>query len=156
MLRMRSETMFRNVFFPILVCAFVGAAPATGQVYKWVDEKGSVHFSDSPPITPPAKAVEVRDSRPPPPMVEGQPTFQASAPVTPPAQERGQPGADYGHDSTSESGDGDVVVQPGDDHIYDPDVIDALRRDQLRDRLNAPARDGSAAPVRPVPRRGRR
>jgi len=152
--------MDRNVFCAMLVCVVVAAAPANGQVYKWVDQKGTVHFSNSPPKTPPAGAVEMRDSKPPPPVAEGQPRFPAeeksSVPVTHPADEGEQPDSDYGDDWPLESGDGSVVVEPDESNIYDPDVIDAIRRQRLQDRLSAPPRAGSGAPASAAPRRGGR
>ena len=33
----------------IAACALLGAGLANAQMYKWVDEKGTTHFSESPP-----------------------------------------------------------------------------------------------------------
>ncbi|MEX0899269.1 MAG: DUF4124 domain-containing protein [Gammaproteobacteria bacterium] len=32
-----------------VVCGAIFAAPATAQVYKWTDDEGRVHYSDTPP-----------------------------------------------------------------------------------------------------------
>lgn len=39
----------KTLVWPSLVALLVLAGPAHADVYKWVDENGSVHFSDSPP-----------------------------------------------------------------------------------------------------------
>jgi hypothetical protein len=153
-------TMDASVFFAILVCLVVSAAPATGQVYKWVDEKGAVHFSSSPPRTPPAGPVELRDSKPPPPVAEGHPQFpveqKARVGERRPADAAEEPEGADGNDWPVEPGERTDVVQPDEGSIYDPDVIDAIRRQQLRDRLSAPPSVGSGAPARVAPRSGRR
>lgn len=49
----------------VLVLAFVSAVTTAGGVYKWVDEKGKVHYGDRPPGAGVTEAAEVR-LRPPP------------------------------------------------------------------------------------------
>jgi len=47
--------------------------PAAGEIYKWVDEKGTIHFSDVPPPTVQAgTVVEKRSSAPPKPLASDE------------------------------------------------------------------------------------
>ena len=46
----------RSILFLLLLCGIV--CPATAQVYKWVDAKGNVQYSDTPPPPKEAKNVE--------------------------------------------------------------------------------------------------
>ena len=57
----------------ILLLAFLGAGlSAQAQVYRWVDEKGAVHYSNStPPAGAKAKVIEV-DTKPGPPSADSQ------------------------------------------------------------------------------------
>ena len=52
----------------LMGCAFVwaalGAATARADFYKWVDEKGVTHYSESPPDTGQAKRVDIAPSPP--------------------------------------------------------------------------------------------
>ena len=75
----------------LLAFFLFGAATAKAEIYKWVDERGNVHFQDHPP--PEVEKVsgfEVRDSSPrlpqelapPPPAVAGS-QGQAVVPSTP-------------------------------------------------------------------------
>ena len=41
--------MTRTIFFLALSAATAGAYAAGGQVYKWTDAQGVVHYSDAPP-----------------------------------------------------------------------------------------------------------
>lgn len=46
---------YRACLIPLLLCA---AAPShSGNLYKWVDEKGAVHYSNTPPQVPPPAGV---------------------------------------------------------------------------------------------------
>ncbi len=71
---------FRHLVLSVLCLAL--AAPASAQIYRWVDSKGKVHFSDSPP--PDTKRLQAvkAPSRP----VDGQSAQMkeavAKAPVT--------------------------------------------------------------------------
>jgi len=50
------------------MCALTGAATATAEIYKYVDEQGNVHFQDHPPqAADKARNLEVRKSLPSPP-----------------------------------------------------------------------------------------
>jgi len=60
--------MVRSVLAPLAcTCLLVAAAAAGAEMYKWVDESGQIHFSDSPPrnaeavdLSPEADALGVR------------------------------------------------------------------------------------------------
>ena len=55
--------MNRLVVFVVL--AFMAGAPAVNaELYKWVDENGVVHFSQTPPENPQVSAQEIQDSGP--------------------------------------------------------------------------------------------
>ena len=45
-------------YFPVLI-ALLAAAPAAGQTYKWVDERGVVTYGTKPPPGRPAQRVDV-------------------------------------------------------------------------------------------------
>lgn len=131
------RSMACRALLAMFVCALVGAAAVSGQIYEWVDEKGTVHFTDTPPVTPPAGSVAVHDSEPPPPMVKGQPTpppeeKEQAAPPRPSAKEPPPDTDEDGDDDDdweAESEDTDTVIQTGDDRIYDPNIIDRLHPD---------------------------
>lgn len=48
--------------FLVLICIFSSVAGAA-EVYKWVDEKGVVHYSDKPPPEEQVIEMELRDER---------------------------------------------------------------------------------------------
>jgi hypothetical protein len=48
----------------VVLAALFAAAAAQAQVYRWVDEKGSVHYGERPPSGVAAKPVEDRISAP--------------------------------------------------------------------------------------------
>lgn len=60
--------MIVRVFLPILLLAI--AAPAAAQVYRWVDEKGTVHYSNSPPPAGVKATVVDPDAKAGPPSPE--------------------------------------------------------------------------------------
>lgn len=49
--RRRQKIRFRGFFLyiPVILCVFSGAPALAGKIYKWVDERGVVHFSDHRP-----------------------------------------------------------------------------------------------------------
>jgi len=51
-----------------IIIILLVAATATATIYKWVDEKGTTHYSESPPPKPKiqAKEVEIAPSTPKP------------------------------------------------------------------------------------------
>ncbi len=64
------------VFFLVLLYSIVAGSVCSAQIYKWVDEKGTVHFSDSPVSgIPPGKDQsqgKVQDKNPVKPQDKGQ------------------------------------------------------------------------------------
>jgi len=44
----------------LLLCSFIllAQSPVSGKMYRWVDQKGQIHFSDSPPATENIKKLE--------------------------------------------------------------------------------------------------
>lgn len=65
----------------VALCAAL-AAPAAGQIYRWVDEQGNVHFGDRPQEPAAAAAavpVEIREAyRPPERSEQEQAAYEAS------------------------------------------------------------------------------
>ena len=53
--------MIRIVLLSLVFAAF----PAAAQMYKWVDEKGVTHYSETPPPDGKGKQVDVKPSGPP-------------------------------------------------------------------------------------------
>ena len=45
-----------------ILCLFIFSLPAWPQIYKWQDEKGVTHFSDSPPQGKGSKEMKVRET----------------------------------------------------------------------------------------------
>ena len=78
--------MTRTIFFMALVAAS-SAFAAGGQVYKWTDAKGVVHYSDAPPPTTQANVQTVRVTGGDRPHDVG-----SSAPAEPPATQQTPPG----------------------------------------------------------------
>jgi glutaredoxin-like YruB-family protein len=52
----------RVIFISSILLLFIFSLPAGAQVYKWQDEKGVTHFSDSPPQGKGALKMKVRES----------------------------------------------------------------------------------------------
>jgi hypothetical protein len=64
-----------------------GRADAVGEVYKWTDENGVVHYTDSPPEGKPFTTKEVKAASAPAPAPEAGETPEAPAATgTPPAE----------------------------------------------------------------------
>ena len=54
--------MRNTLWMPLLITAMFGITPVEAQkLYKWVDEEGSVHFSETPRNTPGHEAVIIVD-----------------------------------------------------------------------------------------------
>jgi len=49
----------KKYFFTLLVVIFITPQSVNAEVYKWVDEKGKVHFSDTKPETAEVEAVDI-------------------------------------------------------------------------------------------------
>jgi len=74
----------RKGWIVVLVGLIVGSSLAYGQTtYRWVDEKGSVHFTDDPTGIPEKYQVQERKekspSEPPPAVPKGQPPVRKPA-----------------------------------------------------------------------------
>ena len=59
--------MMRRVF--LMLALALAAATAAAQIYKWVDEKGVTHYSESPPPDKKATKVETGPAAPAPTFV---------------------------------------------------------------------------------------
>jgi Domain of unknown function (DUF4124) len=82
--------MKRTIFFLALSAATAGAYAAGGQVYKWTDAQGVVHYSDAPPgnTEPNVQRVNVSGG--------DRPHAVDSAPAQTPAADAAQTPADNG------------------------------------------------------------
>ncbi len=51
------KVYLRNI---LLLCSFIllAQSPVSGKMYRWIDQKGQIHFSDSPPTTENVKKLE--------------------------------------------------------------------------------------------------
>ncbi|MDP2809404.1 MAG: DUF4124 domain-containing protein [Rhodocyclaceae bacterium] len=57
----------------LAACLAIFAGPAAaGEVYRWVDEQGKTHFSDTPPIQRKAEKIEIRPVMPSSPAAATQ------------------------------------------------------------------------------------
>ncbi|HKQ24357.1 MAG TPA: DUF4124 domain-containing protein [Burkholderiales bacterium] len=73
-----------------LVCGCVTALPALGELYKWTDAEGVVHYSDQPPPPNVKKPVTVKPRNPAPPTAApaaAAAAAPAAGPKTPAEQE---------------------------------------------------------------------
>jgi glutaredoxin len=62
-INMRGEFMkIRVIFVSSILFLFVSSLPAWAQIYKWQDEKGVTHFSDSPPQGKGSMKMKVRET----------------------------------------------------------------------------------------------
>ena len=48
---------FKFLIASLMVAAFLASPAVTGQLYKWVDDQGNVHYGDSPPKNADLKAI---------------------------------------------------------------------------------------------------
>ena len=76
----RNSRLFRALLHVLILAS--AAAPAAGQVFKWVDERGITHYGERPPQG--AKATEVPDKLASPPGRGGGTATKEGLPVTPP------------------------------------------------------------------------
>ncbi len=58
----------RRAFAALAIAACACAAPAQAAMYKWVDEKGVTHYSESPPADGKATKIEVTPTPPSEPV----------------------------------------------------------------------------------------
>ncbi len=66
----------------IILCGAL--APARGEIYKWTDAQGTMHFSDQPPPEGTAERVEIRAAQAPavrPPGVDATPGLAVDQPA---------------------------------------------------------------------------
>jgi len=139
----------------VLVAAVAWAAPSAAQIYKWVDEKGNVHFTNDPPAKVPVEEIPETKHRPsvrsePPPPAEPEAGSSADAPRSvrrPAAPEPADEEAEAVEVIEEES---DVIIV--DDGLYDPAT--RYRANSPRNRPGQPIRQPNRQPVR-QPRRGR-
>ena len=64
----------RGILFTLMCCACAVAFAAAPTVYKWVDEKGVVHYTDKPPETTDKASVELNKQGVPIRRIEPPPT----------------------------------------------------------------------------------
>ncbi len=124
-----------GVFFGLLAWGFAAGA----QVYKWVDEKGTIHFSDAPPTrlqgTAPVQVIPEEDRVP---MVENGPPPPSDSEPPPDEEDLYEPeGGGIAEGLGSDADSPSVVVVDG--GARDPAV-----RFRARSPLNRPGQ-----PVRP-------
>lgn len=129
--------------------ALAAASPSAAEIYKWVDESGTVHFTDAPPAAAGA-AVEVLPEAPPRPR--------------PPEPARVAPAADDAprNEATAPSEVEEVVdeawVEEPELEVEDVGteiIIESEPDRATRRRANSP-RNQPGQPIRqPGPRRGR-
>lgn len=159
----------------LLLTAMAAAAPARAQIYKWVDDKGVVHFADVPP---PRGGAEMLPSAERAPMVRNGPTPPSAAPAADAAEDATDDvrGADAEaaapDEATADDRDGageasqadappgqviidgaDAVIVQGSDTIAvegtDAFVRDRSRRDRERDDRGESIREHAPSPDGP-------
>ena len=73
----------------LAVLLLTGACVEAGEIYRWVDETGAVHFGDRPPRTAEPERLEVRvPSLGGPPVVEQLERFLEGRGIPPPDRDR--------------------------------------------------------------------
>jgi S1-C subfamily serine protease len=67
-----------SLFLMVLFCVFLSGTLFAGKIYKWIDERGVVHFSDEPPDVPDKlkNTVEERDIKEENSNTDNQTTLQ--------------------------------------------------------------------------------
>ena len=56
----------------LIICSLLFAAAAIGAVYKWVDDEGNVHYSDTPPNDDKKETIDIAPPSPPETIIEEQ------------------------------------------------------------------------------------
>jgi Domain of unknown function (DUF4124) len=130
----------------LMLLALVTASAA--QTYKWVDEKGTVHFSNDPPAKAPLEVVPESARRPavrqPPPADEPDRDAMDEAA---PRRARAAPAAE---DGASE----EIIVEESETIVIDDGTRDPVTRYRANSPRNRPGQPIRQAPAR-QPRRGR-
>lgn len=68
--------MSRHTLVAVAVLAILAGDPAAAQAYKWVDENGRTHFSDTPPPDRKADKLAIKPPSAPDPGVAGSRDWQ--------------------------------------------------------------------------------
>ncbi|MGH7788027.1 MAG: DUF4124 domain-containing protein [Candidatus Binatia bacterium] len=136
----------------LLLAMFALGTPCAAQIYKWVDEKGTVHFSNDPPAKAPAE--ELPETKHQPLVKNGSPEPEGADADAPHEEVTG--GSWHGAESEPEPEDvesSEMIVDESDTII----VEDGLGDPVTRYRANSP-RNRPGQPVqqpRRQPSRGR-
>jgi len=102
----------------LAMLAFIAAAPAAADVYKWVDKEGKVHYGDSPPPNSAAKPVDM----PREPVANGQgevpptgpkPREERKANAEPPPQAQAAPPVEAARANRGMSFDVYIMLRQG-------------------------------------------
>ena len=142
----------------LLLATLAPAAPGAAQIYKWVDDKGTVHFSNDPP---PKVAVEelpetehrplVKNGPPGPGATEDEPADDEAAPASP-RRAAVRPAPDDEEATEEVAADPDVIVVDG----GQSDLVTRYRANSPRNRPGQPIRQpGSGGGGGRPPRRVR-
>jgi hypothetical protein len=138
-----------------LVAAVAWAASSAAQIYKWVDEKGTVHFTNDPPAKAPAEVIPETEHRPSvrneaPPPAEPEAESSAAAPRSVRRRAAPEPADEEIEAVEVIEEESDVIIV--DDGLYDP--LTRYRANSPRNRPGQPIRQPNRQSVR-QPRRGR-
>lgn len=137
----------------MLLAGMTWATASAAQIYKWVDEKGTVHFSDDPPAKAPLEVVPDSERRaparqpPPPQRADDVQPDDDDEPFEP--RRRAGSGQDA-EDFASE----EIIVEESETIIIDDGGRDPVTRYRANSPRNRPGQPIRQAPVR-QPRRGR-
>lgn len=135
----------------VLLAGLALATASAAQIYKWVDEKGTVHFSDDPPAKAPLEVVPDSERRaparkPPPPQPDAEVVRDDDEPFEPRRAGSGREAVD----AESE----EIIVEESETIVIDDGRRDPVTRYRANSPRNRPGQPIRQAPVR-QPRRGR-
>jgi hypothetical protein len=151
--------MARALVSAALLALLASAVPAAAQPYRWIDERGNVHYADSPPRNPPASLENLnpaaRYRRIPPAGASDSPDAKTAVPAQVPARPApAPPGKLPSHAPARPAvspprapAPTDAVPQPATPPRAAPPAPSAPRPESPRPR---PAPSGPA-PARPAP-----
>ena len=121
----------------LLLAAWALATPSAAQIYKWVDEKGTVHFSNDPPAKAPVEELPETEHRPlvqnGPPGPEG-----ADADAEDEAAPRGSRHRAVSEPEPEEVESSEIIVEESDTIIVDDGRGDAVTRYRANSPRNRP------------------
>jgi hypothetical protein len=135
--------------------AFTTALPGAAQIYKWVDESGTVHFSDAPPARAGGGVEVIPESAPRPRPTE--PARDAAADADDLASRRDAAESSDAEPVDEAAGDGPPVVEDVVTEVIvesGPDPAVRRRANSPRNRPGEPIRQPARQPVQ-RPARGR-